>query len=309
MGALLCCSSPPSRRGLPALFISVGEHLGGVELGRAACGGTARSCRWWSVTGLGEQVLDAVLPADPVEEHLHRRAMEPAGEHLARCRSGSAAAPHGLATPPRARHRPAGCAHAASTAPTRRTGSGRRPRSAPSPWCRQRAGTRPRRPSATTRSAAARSQRFHDWSRRRRARRVDHPGPDQAPVHRRLRRHRVDPRRGSSSRDPPRTPIRARPAHLRAPRPRPPAGIWCGHEAGRCDRSARPSNPRPHTGPATHAASAATPPLTSDLTDRPAISDHRENRLIPLLCHAQLPHIEGVSRISRSSRQPSAEDV
>jgi hypothetical protein len=28
-------------------------------------------------------VLDPVLPADPVEQHLHRRAVEPAGEHLA----------------------------------------------------------------------------------------------------------------------------------------------------------------------------------------------------------------------------------
>ena len=27
-------------------------------------------------------MLDAVLPQDPVEEHLHRRLVEPAGEHL-----------------------------------------------------------------------------------------------------------------------------------------------------------------------------------------------------------------------------------
>lgn len=35
--------------------------------------------------------------------------------------------------------------------------------------------------------------------------------------------------------------------------------IWCGHDRGRCNRSPRSSIPRPHTGLATHAASAATP--------------------------------------------------
>jgi hypothetical protein len=32
---------------------------------------------------LGQQMLDPVLAADRIKEHLHRRMMEPAGEHLA----------------------------------------------------------------------------------------------------------------------------------------------------------------------------------------------------------------------------------
>src|SRR2546423_745841 len=36
-----------------------------------------------------------------------------------------------------------------------------------------------------------------------------------------------------------------------------------------------------------------------------AIPDDRKNRLIPQLSHAHLPHAEGVSRISRSSCEPS----
>ena len=43
---------------------------------------------------LGQQMLDAVLPADPVEQHLHRRVAEPAGEHLAVIGQDLLAAPH-----------------------------------------------------------------------------------------------------------------------------------------------------------------------------------------------------------------------
>ena len=51
---------------------------------------SVRSVRWNRSTfpvggrrpGLGQPVGDPVLPADPVEQHLHRRLVEPAGEHL-----------------------------------------------------------------------------------------------------------------------------------------------------------------------------------------------------------------------------------
>ena len=38
--------------------------------------------RGWAAR-LGQKVLDAVLPADPIKEHLDRWVMESAGEHLA----------------------------------------------------------------------------------------------------------------------------------------------------------------------------------------------------------------------------------
>ena len=169
-------------------------------------------------------------------------------------------------------------------------------------------GTRPPRPSATAR-----------WAPTLPAipclvppspdSRVDHPEPDQTAVDRRLRGRRVGPQPQQLEPDPPRPPVRAGPAQLEHP-----SLQLRGQLVGARGRPVRPvrqtrqpfslitGQPRVQRLP-TYA------PLTSDLTDRPAISDHRENRLIPLLCHAQLPHIEGVSRISRRSRQPSAEDV
>jgi hypothetical protein len=47
---------------------------------------------------------------------------------------------------------------------------------------------------------------------------------------------------------------------------------------------------------------------SSNLSHRPAVLDHREHSLITLLRHTQLPHT-GVSRITRSRCQPSAETL
>jgi hypothetical protein len=51
-----------------------------------------------------------------------------------------------------------------------------------------------------------------------------------------------------------------------------------------------PPDPRPHTGPATRATSAGSPPLRRHFRHGPALREHLENRPIPLLSHAQLPH-------------------
>jgi len=137
--------------------------------------------------------------------------------------------------------------------------------------------------------------------------RLDHSGPGQAPVDRRLR-HRHPPACQLDA-DPPRPPARVRAAHLQHPRRE-----LRRHLMRTPDRPVRPvrqtlqtlslipSQPRMQRLP-------AHPPLPSHLSDRPTLADHRENRLIPLLGHAHLPHAKGVSTISRSSCQGSAEDV
>ena len=59
------------------------EHPVGAELG------PDRAMEPFNLAGrsrrprLGQQMFDAVLPADPVKQRLHRRPVEPAGEHLA----------------------------------------------------------------------------------------------------------------------------------------------------------------------------------------------------------------------------------
>lgn len=74
---------------------------------------------------------------------------------------------------------------------------------------------------------------------------------------------------------------------------------------GRPDPPARP----PHTAPATHALSCGHPEPGSQIRHRLAVGDHRTHGRIPLLCYRQLPHEPGVSPISRSSCNPSAETL
>ncbi len=51
------------------------------------------------------------------------------------------------------------------------------------------------------------------------------------------------------------------------------------------------------------------PPLLSHRPDRLTLTDHRPKGLIPLLSHRQLPHGTGVSPITRSRCNPSAETL
>ena len=76
---------------------------------------------------------DAVLPADPVEEHLTGAGPEPAGEHLAVVGQDLRRAPRGGASPTPARHRSAAPSPGPPRAPRRRTSSGRRRRRRSSP--------------------------------------------------------------------------------------------------------------------------------------------------------------------------------
>ena len=103
--------------------------------------------------GLGQQVLDAVLPADPVEEHLHRRPVEPAGEHLAVVGQDLLRAPRRSASPPPAPHRPAARTPAASERADTEPGVVIDPGQRLGPASRPPAGTRRPRPAATAPSA------------------------------------------------------------------------------------------------------------------------------------------------------------
>ena len=100
--------------------------------------------------GAVSRMGDAVLDADPVEQHLrrHREArVEPAGEHLAVVGEDLLRNPMHAQRRPSASHTdPRSPAHA--RAPPR-TSSGRRYRSPPSPGTRLRDRSRPSRPSAT----------------------------------------------------------------------------------------------------------------------------------------------------------------
>src|SRR5215468_6662653 len=83
------------------------------------------------------------------------------------------------------------------------------------------------------------------------------------------------------------------------------AGSWPADATG----PPGPPGHSPHATPAIYAHSAATPPAARHLRHRAALADHGQDRLIPLLSQAHLPHATGVSRISRSNRQESAEPL
>lgn len=63
--------------------LQIPEDLPGVELDSEAAMKALDLARGGRRAGLGEDVVDAVLPADPVEEDLDRRLGEAAGEDLA----------------------------------------------------------------------------------------------------------------------------------------------------------------------------------------------------------------------------------
>ena len=239
----------------------------------------------------GQQVLDAVLAADLVEQHLHRREAVPPGEHLPVISQYLLAAPHALRSAAASRHRPAGSAPAAIS--RRRHAEPRMiidRRSPPSPGCRPPAGTRPPHPSATTPSAG--------------------PAPTAAtpPAGAAARRASISPARTSArytpdsdgtgshptpaqlEDDPAAPPTTGAPAAAPAPAPPPPPPSDAGSSPGRCDRSSSPSRP-PASYRASHACTLCreTPHLPATSHDRPALADHRQHSLIPLLSHDSTP--------------------
>ena len=161
--------------------------------------------------GRGEQVLDAVLPTDPVEQHLHRRVVEPAGEHLAVVGQDLLGHARGrIATP--ARRTPAGCARGHQPRADTEPGVVIDPRSTPWPLVPSASRNPPTTSICHNSIGRPRSHRFHRRSRRRRSG-VDQPGPDQRPVHRRLEGTGSTPR-GQLEHDPPRPPPRMPPPQL-----------------------------------------------------------------------------------------------
>ncbi len=118
---------------------------------------------------------------------------------------------------------------------------------------------------------------------------VDQPQPHQRPRDRRPARHRVEPLPTQPIRQPVRPPPRMqrsklgdpyfyRRIHLMRARPRPMRTITQTLQP----LSRIPRQPRMQRLP-------AHPHLAGHLRDRQTILDHRQNRLIPLLSHAQLP--------------------
>ena len=138
---------------------------------------------------------------------------------------------------------------------------------------------------------------------------LDHPGTTQRPIHPRLTRHRTHAPPGQLMHQTPRTPPPMLPAqlqhqrldirrHLRRRRPRSMRMILQARQA----LSLVPGKPRMHALP-------RHPEPASHLNDRAPIGDHRQNGLITLLRHSQLPqHGESVnhhptqpSRINRNT--------
>src|SRR5207253_11101469 len=63
--------------------LQVSEHLPGVELDAQAAVETLDLARRGRRAGLGEDVVNAVLPADAVEQHFDRRLSKAPSEHHA----------------------------------------------------------------------------------------------------------------------------------------------------------------------------------------------------------------------------------
>ena len=239
--------------------------------------------------GCGEQVLDPVLPADPVEEHLDRRVVEPAGEHLAVVGQDLLGDPVACASPPPARHRPRwvrsrGISRAetqnrewsstpVSALAVRPVGQHEPAHDVHLPQLHRRAALPP-----LPRSGAPPAAPGVDQAR-------PGPAPDRPPDSRRQRRHA---RPGQLDHDPPRTPRRMQPTHLQHPdldhgrhlmrtRPRPvrpirqplqTAGLVpASHACSVCRDT--PTRPRP---PMTVTAIARSPPAPPDTAAPPRSS-------------------------------------
>ena len=114
--------------------------------------------------------------------------------------------------------------------------------------------------------------------------------PDTPPIPRAPATPRVWPAQTPTAADPNTAASAAAPT---TPPPPPPASDADTTPADATDPPA-PPGPRPHSGPTRRAASAATPPTSRPPRYRQPIADHRQHGLIPLLGHAQLPHLGSV---------------
>ncbi len=234
-------------------------------------------------------MLDPVLPADPVEEHLHRRGEEPVGEHLA------------VVGQDLLRHTVDSIAPASAAHTDRVRSPAHQPRADTVPGMIIDPGhalaselpSASRNPPTTSICHSSigrpRSQRFHPPSPTSPLLGLTQSRPDQTPVHRGLARSPTRPAR-DLERDPPRTPPRMHPPqlqhrrlhhgrHLMRTRHRPMRAIHQTLEA----RGLIPGLPRADRLP-------RHPDLSGDVRHRRTRPDHREHRVISLLGHAQLPH-------------------
>ena len=156
---------------------------------------------------------------------------------------------------------------------------------------------------------APRSHRLQYSRRRRRGCGSISPARTRRPVDRRLRGQRLDRAALQLEHRSAAAPSPDAPGAAPAPAPRPRRHLMRARR-----RPVRPvgqplqtlglipGQPRMQRLPGTPHCAATSLTVT-------AVTDHRQHRLIPLLGHAQLPHPEGVSRISRSRCQPSAENT
>ena len=218
-------------------------------------------------TGLGQQMLDAVLTADPVEQRFHRRLVEPAGEHLSVIGQDLLRAAVGAQ---RCRQ---SCAHPAGGLPFHQPGAHTEPGviihpgQRLGPGCHQPARTRRPRPSATTPSESrVPSVSTSDPAAVRAPPDRSDSAPYQRPVGRRLRNRRHDPSSAQSQAEPTRTPRRMRQPQLnQRDLNRCRHLVRTGTKDGANRRLIPPAH-RPRTWPATRAPSCAPPQKTAAAT-------------------------------------------
>src|SRR2546423_5222195 len=288
--------------------LQIPEHLPRVELDPEGAVKALDLARGGRRAWLGEDVIDAVLAADAVEEDLDRRLGKAAGEDLAvvgqdLCRYAvfaqgrTEAVAHRLGT--LREHEPSrdaepGVVVDASQSLGRRAISERE--AVHDVHLPELHGCAPL-PTFPGLSSPAPTHRVDDGS------------PHQAAIDRGLRGRRLDALASQLERDPSRSPVGVGPAHLehhhlhfrrhlvRA------VGRPAGSIAQPLQALALIARQ-----PTVHRLTRHAP-LACHLTDDPTGGDDSLNRFVPLLTHAHLPHARGVSRRYRSSCSKPAEGL
>ncbi|OVF03971.1 hypothetical protein B0173_02485 [Mycobacterium avium subsp. paratuberculosis] len=235
-------------------------------------------------TRLGEQVVDAVLPADRVEEHLHRGMVKPAGEHLAVISQNL------LGGPVSRQRRPQSVANRAGTLTRHQPRADTHPGMVVDAGQRFGAGAIGQRetPHHIHLPQLHRGAAFPTFPLARTPipqSRIDHARPHQGPIHRRLRRHRTHPTLSQLEHQPPWSPVRPRPAPLQQ------GGLHHGRHLVRTRH--RPMRPihqplkarRLIAGQPRVQRLARHAYLLGNQRNRQPIADHRQHGLIPLLGH------------------------
>ena len=250
-----------------------------------------------------QQVSDAVLTTDPIEEHLAGPGPEPAREHFAVVRQDLLPGHRDGASPTPTHHTLAEPSPAPPPTPTHRTESGHRPRSRPSPRTPQPASRHRRCPSATTPSTGCVPTACNPSLPPPRFRR-DQPVTDQTPIDRRPPRHRIDPLDAEPMTDRLRAPHRMLHPHRHDPR----LGLR-RHLMRTRTRRLRPDPPDPPTlgrvprQPPMHRLPRH-PGTRRDLSHRNAV-ENLQHRCIPLFHKPELHQHDDTPWSTSSTRKHS----